>query len=134
MTHETLLPEQYINANTELKNKQVPFMLAAPVEKNPSFARAVVEHTSEGLEPMYTVGEARRTNGETNEELVFSAMTEAITGNKNTVSFLDHQPYLDTGVQVRFFDEEGTIWQAQGETFDAAAYTGLAAMHTKKSE
>lgn len=116
-----------VDANELFESHAVPFNWTR-VKQTPDRAVVGVQFRTETGEPLCATGEAVKTNGESPEELLFSAASQAVSAD---VFYLSQQEH-SKGVELRFFDREATVWSAQGETFEDAVNVGLVAYHNNK--
>lgn len=98
------------------------------VTKTVTGFRAVVQHRSEGLEAMYTVGEAVRSNGEADETLIVTALSEAVGVPNNAVILFNHVRESENVTKVDMLEQEGTPWVGRGPTLPDAVLTVFSAI------
>jgi hypothetical protein len=98
------------------------------VVKTETGFKAVVQHRSEGLEPMFTVGEAVKSNGETDETLIVTALSEAAGVPGNAVTLFNHIRVSEDVTKVDMIGQEGTPWVGRGATLPEAVLTVFSAI------
>jgi hypothetical protein len=118
-----------VNAGDVLDGKVNPVANLAVAGRLDGSVTAQVEWRTEGPDALRSVGTARRTNGESYDELQFSAATDAASLGEE-LNYLATVHTLE-GVNVRFFDKSGTVFEASGKSSTDALRAGLGAFLTK---
>ncbi len=75
-------------------------------------AKVVVEHATQGLDLLTSLGETQRTTGEDNEQLIFEAVKIATNSINDGVTYIDHQITDGNSSQIRFMDREGGLYKS----------------------
>lgn len=111
--HEALY--RATNVKDVLENREAPFALSS-AEVTEKGARVTVSHQTQ-LEPISMMGEAVRTNGETDSRLLFDAFSNAVGDETlSSAMYLGEQLNPDGTVEVRTFTPHGEVFSAVAQT------------------